>query len=436
MSTPGTKDGRQRRAAYESWQPFREAIDNEWKRVWRTKEDGKILILRTGEFALSLAAGVPNSEHFELATYSQQLIARGMASGLFDDFDNLGYKDICSTLCLPTASMLTDRGPFGKLPRPDLDMSVQVCDIEGKIGQILSDHYKIPHFIVEMPKAQRGQKKEYHRNYLAAQMHECIEWTEKVTHLKWDDEAFIEGVRNEWECYSLWAKIVGCNKAIPAPLDQRSMGFFFQPAIMGSHKKWAVDLFKMLLDELQDRVKKGIGTIPEEKCRLLHEAMPPWYFTKMWKLADEYGAVFIGSEVMFGLIGTHTVAPDGTWVIAEPPEKRGIPLRTRNDAVNALADLYVFYLPFIDNLVLSARVEDTLKRVQDWHADGVVIAFDRGCHGVPSGLLDTRLEFNKRGIPNVIYEADNCDPRHFGENEVLDRLESFFETLGLKKAKV
>ncbi|MFC1945030.1 2-hydroxyacyl-CoA dehydratase subunit D, partial [Chloroflexota bacterium] len=398
------------------------------------KDKGKTLVARSGEFAHSLTAGLPDSEDFQEAPYGQVIAPNtNLSIKLFEDLEGMGYKDICSCMALPLASVITGNGPHGKLPRPDFVLTVQVCDVEGKIGQVMARHFDIPHFFVDVPKPVRGEKRQQHHNYLASQIHDAIEWMEKVTGKEWDDEKFIEGVRNEWQTYTIWSKIVELNKAIPAPLSQKSMGLFFLPAPIAGHKKWVVDLFNIGHDEIKYRVDQGIASVANERCRLLHEALIPFYFLRLFKIAEEYGVVFVGSELMFGLGGAFTTSLDGSWLVAKTPEERGIGLKTRDDAANALADLYLYHLPFMDDLVLATRVDDTLKRVEDWHADGVVFHFDRGCHGCPAGLPDCKLALDKHGIPSVSYEANNSDPRHFSETQVVDRIEAFFEAMGLTR---
>jgi benzoyl-CoA reductase subunit B len=428
------KHGKYETRPFDCWQKYKEAINKHWQDVWEAKDKGKPLIVRSGEFAHSLTAGLPDSADFQEAPYSQTMaVNREMATELFEDLENMGYRDICSAMGLSLASVLTGRGPHGKLPRPDFVLTVQVCDVEGKIGQIMAEHYDIPHFFVEVPKPVRGAKGQQHHKYLASQMHDAIEWMEKVSSKEWDDEKFIDGVRNEWQTYALWSKITELNKSIPAPLSQKHMGIFFLPAVTAGDRKWVVDLFKMGYDELKYRVDKGIAAVANERCRLLHEGLVPSYFLRMFKIAEQYGVVFLGSEVYFGLGGAFSASLDGSWVASETPEERGIELRTRDDAVEALADLYLHHLPLLDNLVLATRVDDMLRRIEDWHADGVVMHFDRGCHGLPSGMPDCKMALDRHGIRNMIYEASNSDPRHFSEAQVVDCLQAYFEALDLTR---
>jgi benzoyl-CoA reductase subunit B len=429
-----TKHGKYETRPLDCWPKYIEAINKHWREVFEAKDKGKLLIARSGEFAHSLTAGLHDIAEFQEAPYSQTIaVNRELATKLSDELETMGYRDICGAMGLPLVALLTDRAPHGKLPKPDFVLTFQVCEVEGKIGQILAEHYKIPHFFVEAPKPVRGAKGQQHLKYLASQIHDAIEWMEKVTGKEWDDEKFIEGVRNEWQAYALWAKIAELNRSIPAPLSQRHMGLLLFPAVAAGDKRWVVELFKMAYDEMKYRVDKGIAAVANERCRLLHEGIPPVYFLSMFKIAEQYGVVFMGSEVYFGICGAFNLSLDGSWMASETPEEQGIKLRTRDDAVQALADFYLHHNLFLDNLVLTTRVDDLLKRVKDWHADGVIMHFDHGCHGIPSGMPDCKMALDKQDIPCMTYESSNCDPRHFSEAQVVDRLKAFFEALGLTR---
>lgn len=74
-----------------------------------------------------------------------------------------------------------------------------------------------------------------------------------------------------------------------------------------------------------------------------------------------------------------------------------------------------------------------VKVAEDWHADGVVVHFDRGCKGGCSGAMECTLALRESGIPVITYESSNADPRDFADADVFNRLDSFMESLGLTK---
>ena len=119
------------------------------------------------------------------------------------------------------------------------------------------------------------------------------------------------------------------------------------------------------------------------------------------------------------------------------PVERGIELKTREQTVEELARWYLlrdggptslisFYSPESRNRLVPLVV-------QQWQAKGVIMHLNRGCEGTAFGQMENRLALMKAGIPILTYEGNMGDKREFDEAQAVDRLESFMESLGLKK---
>ncbi|MCZ7655638.1 MAG: 2-hydroxyacyl-CoA dehydratase [Rhodocyclaceae bacterium] len=146
---------------------------------------------------------------------------------------------------------------------------------------------------------------------------------EKTTGRKFNDELFIEAVKNEMRSTSLWAAICAENKAKPAPLDEKTMYSLYVLATLSKSSKWCADFYQECLDEVKDRVARGIAAVPNERCRVMSDTQPPWGFLKVFRYLEEYGAVSIGSLYTFGLEGIWETKPDGTWGAAYPAVGEG-----------------------------------------------------------------------------------------------------------------
>jgi benzoyl-CoA reductase subunit B len=103
------------------------------------------------------------------------------------------------------------------------------------------------------------------------------------------------------------------NKAKPAPLDEKTMYSLYVLATLSKSSKWCADFYQECLDEVKDRVKRGIAAVPNERCRVMSDTQPPWGFLKVFRYLEEYGAVSIGSLYTFGLEGIWETKPDGSW---------------------------------------------------------------------------------------------------------------------------
>jgi len=414
------------------WQKGKELRAEYWEDIWRAKERGKIVGLGLGTLSTSLIAGFPDCEFAELANYFA-VVANdpSMAVRCTEACGNRGYLiDICHASQLVMGSMFLDEGPFGKFLKPDFCLQLHFCETQGKSSQVMSKYLGIPYFCIDVPLVRWGEGKDFHVNFLTSELLDFIEWMEKLTGKKCDDEMLIKGIQNEGETSVLWAKICELNKNIPAPLDLRALNALCAPLVLGRHKKETVEFYRILYDEVQDRVQNRIAQLATERCRLLHEGVPPFYFLGFFRIVEKYGALFLGSGMDFGLGGAWEREPDGSWRTAKDLKGRGIELKSKEDALSALAEFWLSN-PFFCGFLVSPKIEEMFKRAKDWRADGVVFHCDRGCQALPSGMPEMRLALQKEGIPSMIYEASHGDPREMDESRVISQLESFMEILGL-----
>ena len=74
-----------------------------------------------------------------------------------------------------------------------------------------------------------------------------------------------------------------------------------------------------------------------------------------------------------------------------------------------------------------------IEWAKEWNVDGFVLHLNRGCEGTAYGQMEARSELQKAGIPVMTYEGNMADKREFDEGQTLDRIDSFMESLGLRK---
>ena len=199
-------------------------------------------------------------------------------------------------------------------------------------------------------------------------------------------------------------------------------------------KKEFADFMEEIRDEMKDRIDRGIAALPTERCRLISDTQPPWAFLSVFRYLERFGAVSVGSLYTFSLIGIWEEKPDGTWGPRTTPQQAGIKIDTRDQALRILADWNLskpewqhFYDP-----VLKTKM---MKRIYDeWDLDGVMLHLNRGCEGLSCGIMENHWGLTDMGVPVMSFEGNMGDSREFDEARTMDRIDSFMERLGLKKA--
>ena len=344
-----------------------------------------------------------------------------------------GYaRDLCSYMRNYWGSVILDEYAFGgKFPKPDFMWQDHICCSHAKWYQVASElEGGIPTFCIDVAVGPYMEVTDNRLEYLVNQMHEGIEWLEKTTGRKYDDEKLIEAVYNECRATSLWAEICELNKAVPAPLDEKSMYSLYVLGTLEKHSKVVADFYQELLDEVKYRVENQIAAVKNERCRLMSDTQPPWGFLKIFRYLEKFGAVSVGSLYTFGLIGVWEDKEDGTWGPRTTPQQKGIKIENRDQALRILADWNLskpewqhFYSPHLKSEMM-ARI------AKEWKIDGIMLHYNRGCEGLSVGIAENRLALIEQGFPVMTFEGNMGDEREFDEAQTVSRIDSFMETLG------
>jgi benzoyl-CoA reductase subunit B len=345
-------------------------------------------------------------------------------------------RDLCAYMRNYWGSMYLNEYAFGgEYPKPDFLFQDHICCSHAKWYQHVAEYEGVPYFCIDVSVGPYNELNENRLNYIVAQMHEAIEWMEKITGRKYKDERLIEAVYNECRTCSLWAEICTLNKAIPAPLDEKTMYSLYVLGTLEKHSKEVADFYEELRDEVEDRVRRGIAAVATERCRLMTDTQPPWAFLHVFRYLEEFGAVSIGSLYTFGLIGIWEDQEDGSWGPAKTPQEKGIQIKTREEALRILADWNLrkpewqhFYYP-------QLKSEMMIRIAREWKVDGVLLHYNRGCEGLSLGIAENRLALLEAGFPVMPFEGNMGDEREFDETRTLARIDAFMESLGLKKLK-
>ncbi|MFQ5857103.1 MAG: benzoyl-CoA reductase, bzd-type, subunit O [Anaerolineae bacterium] len=342
-------------------------------------------------------------------------------------------RDLCSYMRCYWGSMYLNEYVFGgEYPKPDFAFQDHICCSHGKWYQVVAEHEDIPYFCMDVSVGPYNELNENRLNYVVAQMHEAIEWLEKVTGREYNDELLIEAVHDEQRTCSTWAEICMLNQAIPAPLDEKTMYSLYVFGTLQRHAKEVADFYEELRDEVRDRVKRGIAAVGNERARIITDTQPPWAFLNVFRYMEKFGVVSVGSLYTFGLIGIWDWE-DGKWVPAKTLKQQGIEIRTRDEALRALAD-YNLKRPEWQHFYDPQLKTEMMAHIYDrWKLDGVLLHYNRGCEGLSVHIAENRLGLIERGIPVMTFEGNMGDAREFDEARTIARIDAFMERLGLEK---
>ncbi|MBT3980825.1 MAG: hypothetical protein HOE90_05685 [Bacteriovoracaceae bacterium] len=363
---------------------------------------------------------------------SLQTAVRRVAHDYLDEAEDHGYSpDICGYVKADYA--VQKRGgehPMGKIPKPSIAVLTNACNTYIKWAEIWERMYDIPIFTMDIPGTRQGGKPslegsvdfENDRRYVEAQIRELITLCEKVTGKKFDIDKLREVLKNTNSLHSSWEKVITLNQNTPAVFNALTDGTIFLGVANGlKGTPEGAKYFKELVEEMEYKVKNGIGTLTEEQYRLVFVGVPCYpIFRRFNELFTDWGGTFINSTYLWFASGG---ANRGFQYDLEDPIKSlsiGLLMSVR-DAMDSM---------FHQEIMVESMVKD-------FKIDGIIYHPIKSCRTVSTGLADSRYHLSKKiDVPSLFIESDMMDRRVVTEAQMKNRIDAYFEGLASRRQRM
>jgi len=333
-----------------------------------------------------------------------------MGEDLCAKAEDMGYStDLCSYARADISCAIVKGGPIGGLPKPDMLICCNnICGTVLKWYEIQARYFNVPLFILDTPICHTRYHPEI-AQYVRSQILEYVKFLETVTKRKFDYEKMTEIGRLSLEGQLLWEKVLKTTRHKPSPMSAFDAFFFLALIVTLRGTQIAVDFYKELNLEMEERIKAGIGIVPNEQYRLLWDNLPVWYQLK-WlsnKFSDHNACL---------VADTYTSA----WCGA-------IKYIDQNHFLNSIAEAYTrIYL----NIGIDQMADQVLDMIEAYDVDGFVMHSNRSCKPYSFGQMDiAKIVRKKTNIPVLMIEADMVDPRNFSQSQVETRIDAFMEMI-------
>jgi benzoyl-CoA reductase/2-hydroxyglutaryl-CoA dehydratase subunit BcrC/BadD/HgdB len=342
--------------------------------------------------------------------------AKQVAVKFCETAESKGFsKDLCSyARCVIGSLSNKENLPEEGLPRPDfLVASTGACDTHLKWFQFISERFKVPLFLLDMPYNISGVDSEslekIHIEAYVSRIQELIDFLEKQTGTKLDKNRLRETTVLSDRTSQLWGEIQQYRKTIPTPMDARDAfsAVYFMLSIPGTQT--AVEFYEKLRDEVKERAENKFGVIENEKYRLVWDNLPPWFNLNFFKYLNRLGAVVVAetfSHVWMGRLDPH----------------RPFESFARKYLVN------------FANCSVNRKIHLVQDLVKEFNADGVVLATNWGCRMMSiGGSIVKEKVYNKLGVQSLILDMDSTDWRSYDGAQIKRKVEVFLKVLDERK---
>jgi benzoyl-CoA reductase/2-hydroxyglutaryl-CoA dehydratase subunit BcrC/BadD/HgdB len=351
--------------------------------------------------------------------HAAMLGATRMATELIPEANTIGYSpDICSYLTADIGAYLKGVSPLAKAypgieapPRPDvLVYNTNQCrDVQDWFAWYARE-LQVPCIGITSPK-NFTEVSEILIDDVTRQIEALIPTLEQVSGQQLDLQRLRETVALSRECTELWRQVLETAAAAPAPLTFFDGTIHMGPAVVLRGTRQAVDYYRTLLGELQQRIVDQVAAVDEEKYRIYWEGMPVW------------GRLRQHSELFAGLQASVVVSTYcSSWIFPD------------FDAEQPIRSMAKAYLSLF--IVRSDEYKERyIKRMlETFRIDGIIYHDAKTCpcnsnsrYGMPQ-----RLE-RETGIPSLVISGDLNDLRCVSDEQTRTNVEAFIEQLEEKR---
>jgi benzoyl-CoA reductase subunit B len=301
------------------------------------------------------------------------------------------------------------------MPKPDFLIYVDPgCSMLTNWSDAGRRHFDAPMFGIMAPYVWSKDDEEDAIQDLTKQFRDLIAFLEDVTHRRFDWERFREIMAAVKQAITdRIAAMEMAGRAVPCPVT-----FFDWAASLGAVNyaigtPLGVELFRNVKREVEERVARKEGALPEERVRVYWEGHMCWPYMRWWgETLAELGVNIIAAKYTHGHFFHRPDRID--------PEK----------PLESLAANSVTHLGYSIDLL----TEQIMRFCRDYAIDAVVCHYTRTCRIFPGPffeVMDTITQ--KLGIPGTFFEGDVADPNFFAPEQARTRLEALVETVLAKK---
>jgi len=360
---------------------------------------------------------------------SLQTAVRRVAHEYLDQAEDYGYSpDICGYVKADVAVQLRHgEHPMGRIPPPSLAVLTNACNTYIKWAEIWERMYHIPIFTLDIPGTRACGKQtwpgepdfENDRKYVLAQIKELITVCEGLTGKKFDIDRLRETLQHANVMSRGWRRVLELNQSTPSVFNALTDGTIYLGVSNGFRGTYeGAKYFEDLVEEMEFKAAQGIGTMTDEKYRLLFVGVPCYpLFRRFNELFSEWGGTFVNSTYLWFAAGG--VVQGYEYDLSRPLESfaEGVLIYVRN-AMDSM-----FY-----------QEQALAQMIDPFHVDGVVYHPIKSCRTVSTGLADSRRALMaSRDIASLFIESDMMDRRVVSEAQLKNRADAFFEGLASRR---
>ena len=338
--------------------------------------------------------------------------AKGGGQRMCEYAEGMGYSgDLCSYSRINFAYADLKKCEELEIPFPDFLLCCNnICNCMIKWYENLALELDIPLILIDIPHLDQYECDEDRIKYIRAQFDDAIRQLEEITGKKMDYDKLKSVMEVSQRSSQAWLRAVGYMSAEPSPFSGFDIFNNMAVACVGRGTVEAAEAFEQLADEYEALVAEGKSTFKgDENYRILFEGIACWanlrftYKTLQSRginlTASVYGPAFSFLYCNLDeLMAAYSYVPNSNCFERE----------------------------------LELRVVDAKKN----KVDGAIFHMNRSCKHWSGNLYEMERQFREQtGVPTIVFDGDQSDPRAFSEAQYETRVEALVEIMEENKRK-
>ena len=353
------------------------------------------------EIPVAMGVGVSYPEQYGAVVGSQKV-----GPEVCGYAEEIGYsQELCSYARASIGSVeKPNASPMDGLPVPQALLACNnICGTVLRWYDAVSEQTGAPVFLLDTPPIE-GEQPEHHKEYVRKGIDRLVDFLGTTFHTTLTEKRMREVADLSSRAIKLYNQSLAACKNRPSPLNCADRFLTMAPVVSMRGTDIIIDFYQTLLDEVNSRVKEGIGAIRDEKIRLLWDNIPPWHsIFRFFNGLAKRGVVFPAD--------TYTHAWSGA-------------IET-DDLYGSVVSIYSnSYL----NKGLEAKIDKMCQLIEDYDLDGFIMFSVRSCKRYSLGqLVSKEIVSERTGVPGVVIEGDMVDSRLYNEAQIQTRVDALLE---------
>lgn len=326
----------------------------------------------------------------------------GTAQGPIEDAEKELPRNLCPLIKSSYGFAITDKCPYFYFS--DVLLAETTCDGKKKMYELMGKLK--PMHVMNLPQTAEGEDS---LEMWKAEMIKFKEFLEEELDVEITDEKLSKAIKLMNRERDVQKRLHKLNAHKPAPLTGMDMMMAQWLKGFNVNREAGIDLLERLIEEVEERMEKGIYAFDETAPRILLTGVPIGIGSeKVLKILEEAGASVVALENCTGYKGLDVLVDED------------------KDPITALAEKYLS-TPCSCMTPNNSRFDLIKRLAEEYDVDGVVDLTWQACHtyNIESFTLRNYVK-DELGLPFLQIETDYSDS-DVGQIKV--RVEAFLETI-------